>query len=188
MRALSLTLIAIALLGVAALRDAFDLWIDATALPPLVLETSVEVAARDGTLLRAFTVADGRWRLDPGPVDPLFIDMLIAYEDRRFLSHDGVDPVALGRAALQAAWNGRVVSGGSTITMQVARLLEDSGTGGLGGQAASDTSGTCPGTAPWQGPDPRPLPAHRALWRQSGRRACCHTRLVRKGAPPPDPG
>lgn len=134
MRALPLTLVALVLLGLATLRDAFDQWVDATVLPPLVPATSVEVTARDGTLLRAFTVADGRWRLDPGPVDPLFTDMLVAYEDRRFRSHSGVDPVALGRAALQAAWNGRVVSGGSTITMQVARLLEDSGTGAWGGK------------------------------------------------------
>ena len=64
------------LLGVmGGLRDAFDDWVDRTDLPALVAETSVEVTARDGSLLRAFTVADGRWRLDPGPVDPLFLQM-----------------------------------------------------------------------------------------------------------------
>ncbi|MCV2872207.1 penicillin-binding protein 1C [Defluviimonas sp. WL0050] len=115
-------------------RDEVDQWIDRTDLPALMVETGTEVVARDGTLLRAFTVADGRWRLDPGPVDPGFVAMLIAYEDNRFHTHNGVDPLAMLRAGLQAAWNGRVVSGGSTLTMQVARLLEESGTGRLEGK------------------------------------------------------
>ena len=115
-------------------RDAADLWIDRTVLPPLAVETGVEVTARDGTLLRAFTVAGDRWRLEPGAVDPDFLSMLVAYEDRRFYRHGGVDPLALLRAAGQAAANGRVVSGGSTLTMQVARLLESSGTGRLAGK------------------------------------------------------
>ena len=50
--------------------------------------------------------------------------MLFAYEDKRFRNHHGVDPLSLGRAAIQFAENGHIVSGGSTITMQVARLLE----------------------------------------------------------------
>ena len=50
--------------------------------------------------------------------------MLLAYEDRRFRKHRGVDPLAMARAAWQWAGNGRIVSGGSTLTMQVARLLE----------------------------------------------------------------
>ena len=57
-------------------------------------------------------------------VDPRFLAMLIAYEDKRFRSHHGIDPLALLRAAWQAIRNGRIVSGGSTLTMQVARLLE----------------------------------------------------------------
>lgn len=115
-------------------RDAVDLWIDRTDVPSLTVATGTEVVARDGKLLRAFTVADGRWRLDPGPVDPGFLDMLIAYEDKRFRSHPGVDPVAMMRAGGQALWNGRMVSGGSTLTMQVARLLEESGTGKWAGK------------------------------------------------------
>jgi penicillin-binding protein 1C len=115
-------------------RDRLDIWVADTVLPPLVLETSTEVLARDGTLLRAFTVADGRWRLEPGPVDPLFLDMLVRYEDKRFYRHGGVDPLAMARAFGQAALSGRVVSGGSTLTMQVARLLEDSGTGRVSGK------------------------------------------------------
>ncbi|MBE0553113.1 MAG: transglycosylase domain-containing protein, partial [Rhodobacteraceae bacterium] len=117
-------------------RDGFDRWVDATALPPLVVATSVEVLARDGSLLRAYTVADGRWRMavDPAQVDPAFVAALVEYEDRRFRNHSGVDPRALARAVAQAVWNGRVVSGGSTLTMQVARLLEESGTGRVSGK------------------------------------------------------
>ncbi|MFN5998400.1 MAG: penicillin-binding protein 1C [Paracoccaceae bacterium] len=117
-------------------RDRFDAWIDATILPPVVVETSVEVLDRDGDLLRAYTVADGRWRLalPPDKVDPVYLRMLLAYEDKRFRDHSGVDPRSMLRAVLQAAWNGRVVSGGSTLTMQVARLLEDGTTGEVGGK------------------------------------------------------
>jgi penicillin-binding protein 1C len=52
------------------------------------------------------------------------LTLLLAYEDRRFRSHAGIDPLALGRAALQLLTRGHVVSGGSTITMQLARLME----------------------------------------------------------------
>jgi penicillin-binding protein 1C len=117
-------------------RDRLDQWIDATILPPLAVETSVEVLDRDGDLLRAYTVADGRWRLalPPDKVDPVYLAMLLAYEDRRFRDHPGVDARSMLRALLQAAWNGRVISGGSTLTMQVARLLEDGTTGEVGGK------------------------------------------------------
>jgi penicillin-binding protein 1C len=57
-------------------------------------------------------------------VDPRYIDLLIAYEDKRFRSHHGVDLFAVGRAAVQLLTSGRIVSGASTLTMQVARLLE----------------------------------------------------------------
>ena len=117
-------------------RDRFDLWIDATLLPSLTVATSVEVLDRDGTLLRAYTVDDGRWRLAlaPDQVDPVYLAMLIAYEDKRFRDHAGVDPLSLSRALVQAVWNGRVISGGSTLTMQVARLLEDGTTGEVDGK------------------------------------------------------
>ncbi|MCC5985441.1 MAG: transglycosylase domain-containing protein, partial [Rhodobacteraceae bacterium] len=113
-----------------------DAWVAATALPPLVPELSVEVLARDGTLLRAYQVGDGRWRLalDPARVDPGYLAMLLAYEDRRFYRHRGVDPLALVRAGAQAVARGRVVSGGSTLTMQVARLIEDGPTGQWAGK------------------------------------------------------
>ena len=117
-------------------RDGFDGWINATALPPLSVQTAVEVLDRNGTLLRAYTVADGRWRMraDAGSVDADYIAMLVAYEDKRFYTHHGVDLRAATRAVAQALWNRRVVSGGSTLTMQVARLLEESGTGRVSGK------------------------------------------------------
>ncbi len=100
---------------------------DAAYPPPLVAPAaSPEVLDRDGVLLRAFAAPDGRWRLAVhlDEVDPAFIDMLVAYEDKRFRSHPGVDPLAALRAAGQLVAHGRIVSGGSTLTMQLARLLE----------------------------------------------------------------
>ena len=136
MRQLGLQLIslAVALFGLAAGRDAVDAWIDATDLPPLVAETGVEVLARDGSLLRAYQVDDGRWRLAAGTVDPLLVEMLIAWEDKRFRRHNGVDPIAMVRAAVTSVRAGRPVSGASTLTMQVARLIEDGPTGTLSGK------------------------------------------------------
>ena len=114
----------------------FERWVGATKLPALTPATSVEVLARDGRLLRAFTVEDGIWRLrvEPDLVDRGYVDMLLAYEDRRFYRHGGVDLLALTRAAGQSLLSGRVVSGGSTLTMQVARLLEGGSTGQLAGK------------------------------------------------------
>ena len=120
----------------AALWLAVDRWVATTELPPLTSEASVEVLASDGQLLRAFTVGDGRWRLSlaPASIDPGYLAMLIAYEDKRFFEHRGVDPLALARALAQAVTSGSLVSGGSTLTMQVARLLEDGATGSWAGK------------------------------------------------------
>ena len=134
-RLLPFALVAVLGLG-AALRDAVDAWVAATELPPVLVETSVEAVDRNGKLLRVFPVEDGRVRLAVRlqDVDAEFIEMLIAYEDKRFASHSGVDPLAALRAIGQAAMAGKVVSGGSTLTMQVARLLENSGTGRWAGK------------------------------------------------------
>ena len=135
-RRFGLIMLAIGLGIGAGLRDGFDDLIDATILPELLTQTSVEVRDRHGSLMRVFPVEDGRVRLalPLSRVDPAFIDMLIAYEDKRFFRHGGVDPIAIVRAAAQAVLNAEVVSGGSTLTMQVARLLENSGTGQLRGK------------------------------------------------------
>ncbi len=118
----SIVLLASALLAGAAW------WIVSLGPAPLgqALEFSTRVLDRDGRLLRAYATSDGRWRLPAraADVDPRFFDLLFAYEDRRFRAHHGVDPLALTRAALQLLGNGRILSGGSTLTMQVARLLE----------------------------------------------------------------
>jgi penicillin-binding protein 1C len=92
---------------------------------------SPEVTARDGTLLRAFLSKDGAWRIrtTADQVGLRYLAMLKAYEDKRFERHWGVDPPAMLRASLQFAHAGRIVSGGSTLTMQVARLLEPHGHG-----------------------------------------------------------
>ncbi|HWB48264.1 MAG TPA: penicillin-binding protein 1C [Stellaceae bacterium] len=99
-------------------------------LPPPNLDRSQRlstlVLARDGSILRGFLSADGKWRLPAGvdQVDPLYRRMLVAAEDRRFDEHFGVDPLAVLRAAGQWAVRGHVVSGASTLTMQAVRLLE----------------------------------------------------------------
>src|SRR5208282_2683021 len=81
---------------------------------------------RDGELLRAFTTIEGRWRLPvrKADVDPRFFTLLKAYEDKRFDHHGGADFFALLRASWQYVRHGHAVSGGSTLTMQAARLLE----------------------------------------------------------------
>ncbi|MEL6236518.1 MAG: penicillin-binding protein 1C [Pseudomonadota bacterium] len=119
-----------------AMLAAGDRWIARTALPPLAPAASPVMLDRDGRLMRAWAVEDGIWQLPvtASDVDPDYIARLVAYEDKRFWRHAGVDPLALLRAAWQALRHGRVVSGGSTLTMQVARLLEASGTGRLAGK------------------------------------------------------
>ncbi len=90
------------------------------------IELSASVVDREGKLLRPYTTHEGRWRLPAtrADVDPRYLDVLFAYEDKRFWHHPGVDPLALTRAAAQFATHGHIVSGGSTLTMQVARLIE----------------------------------------------------------------
>jgi penicillin-binding protein 1C len=86
---------------------------------------SVTVLDRNDRLLRAYAAPDGRWRLpvEVKDVDPRYLAMLLAFEDRRFREHSGVDVWALLRAGWQFVRHQRIVSGGSTITMQVVRLL-----------------------------------------------------------------
>ncbi len=86
---------------------------------------SVTVLDRNDRLLRAYVATDGRWRL-PAEVkeaDQRYLAMLLAYEDKRFRRHRGVDPWAVARALWLLVRHGRPLSGGSTITMQVVRLL-----------------------------------------------------------------
>jgi penicillin-binding protein 1C len=126
-RKFRLLLIAAAVVLV-ALGSGAAWWIVSLGPAPLGrnLEFSTTVLDRSGGLLRAYATNEGRWRLPAtvADVDPRFFDLLLAYEDKRFRVHHGVDPLALLRAALQLAGSGHIESGGSTLTMQVARLLE----------------------------------------------------------------
>ena len=89
-------------------------------------DVSRVVVAKDESILRVFASNDEMWRLPTRleDVDPRYIEFLISYEDKRFWSHLGVDPMAVARAIGQWISTGEIVSGASTITMQVARLLE----------------------------------------------------------------
>ena len=101
----------------------------ATRLPDPLFDDPVSsvLEARDGSLLGARIAADGQWRF-PGrdTVPGKFAAAVIAAEDKRFRSHPGVDPIALARALWANLRAGKVVSGGSTITMQVIRMSRGS--------------------------------------------------------------
>ena len=90
---------------------------------PFDAPLSTVVLDRDGELLGASIAADGQWRFGVASAVPeKFAAAITCFEDRRFYWHPGVDPMALGRAALSNVRERRVVSGGSTLTMQVVRL------------------------------------------------------------------
>jgi penicillin-binding protein 1C len=114
--------------GGALLLAAAAVWLDLLFPPDLsrLEDSSQLVLASDGSVLRGFTTESGIWRLpaDPDTVAPIYMKILLAWEDQRFHGHPGVDPLAVGRAFGQLIRHGRVVSGASTITMQTARLLE----------------------------------------------------------------
>lgn len=109
-------------LALAGLALALGVW---RSLPdPLfTAPLSTVLLARDGTLLGARIADDGQWRFAPaGSVPEKFRRALIAYEDKRFEHHPGVDPLAMARAIRLNLQQGRIVSGGSTLSMQVIRL------------------------------------------------------------------
>jgi penicillin-binding protein 1C len=86
-------------------------------------DLSAAVYDRRGELLGAAVSSDGQWRLGSSGNPPdKYVRAVVAFEDKRFFSHMGIDAAALARAALQNARAGEVRSGGSTISMQVARL------------------------------------------------------------------
>jgi len=118
----------VVVIGVGADR-AVEQWV--ASAPRLVdargsVSNSPAVLDRAGEPLSLFLSDDGFWRIDTAveDVDPAYLEMLLAYEDKRFYAHRGVDWLALARASLQALWYRDVVSGASTLTMQVVRLLE----------------------------------------------------------------
>lgn len=84
---------------------------------------STVVTDRNGELLGARIADDGQWRFPPcDSVPEKFAAAIIEFEDRNFRHHPGVDPVAVGRAVVQNVRGRKIVSGASTITMQVVRL------------------------------------------------------------------
>lgn len=130
-RAVRIAAIATVVLGTAATGMATYLLRQAQSeIGPLSLaeaeQVSVAVVDREDRLLRPFTAADGRWRLPvkAQDVDQRYLDMLFAFEDRRFYDHGGVDGRSVLRAGLQMLRHGRLVSGASTLTMQTARLVD----------------------------------------------------------------
>ncbi|MBC7500042.1 MAG: penicillin-binding protein 1C [Herminiimonas sp.] len=103
------------------------LLLDRALPPPLPQDNAgMQVVARDGSPLRGWPDADGVWRMPvtPEQVSARYLDALLTYEDRWFYWHPGINPVAMLRAAWQWAAYGHIVSGGSTLSMQVARALE----------------------------------------------------------------
>ncbi len=95
-------------------------------LPDVKADTAQVLLAADGTPLWRFADANGVWRypVTIEQVSPLYLEALLAYEDRWFYQHWGVNPLALLRAAWLNLRHGRIVSGGSTLSMQVARIVE----------------------------------------------------------------
>ncbi|MBT1696220.1 penicillin-binding protein 1C [Fulvivirgaceae bacterium PWU4] len=95
------------------------------SLPSTLFEEpySTVLESSDGELLSASIAKDGQWRFPAGDTVPdKFAEALILFEDKRFYSHPGVDLLSLGRALRQNISEGKVVSGGSTLSMQVIRL------------------------------------------------------------------
>ncbi len=105
-----------------------ELTIRATPIPDMsrAQSRSQLVTSSSGEVLWGFLAEDQKWRLSTSEtiVDPLYLKILLAYEDKRFRDHRGVDLAALLRASIQAIRHGGSVSGGSTLTMQVVRMLE----------------------------------------------------------------
>jgi len=89
-------------------------------------DTSRVIKAQDGSWLYTETNDGDKWRfaVDLKQIDPNYIDILLNFEDKNFYSHFGIDILAMFRAVSQLVVNQRIISGGSTITMQLARLLK----------------------------------------------------------------
>ncbi|MDN6020435.1 MAG: penicillin-binding protein 1C, partial [Enterobacterales bacterium] len=112
----------LALLVVAGLWVADKVW----PLPIKDVQVARIVVAADGSPLWRFADGQGVWRypVNVEQVSPYYLQALLTYEDRWFYQHPGINPFALARAAWQDVSHGRIISGGSTLSMQVARLLD----------------------------------------------------------------
>jgi penicillin-binding protein 1C len=88
--------------------------------------SSMQLLDKEGSLLRAFLAPDEMWRIhvESDEISPLMKSAVLAYEDRHFRLHPGINPISIARAAIANLRAGRIEQGGSTISMQVARLIE----------------------------------------------------------------
>ncbi|HVS12576.1 MAG TPA: penicillin-binding protein 1C, partial [Thermoanaerobaculia bacterium] len=114
-------------LGLAALAAGWLLWLFAWPLPARLRQPpSAVVEYRDGTPAFVFLSPDDRYRMAIAPeeVDPRYLEALLRFEDKRFYRHGGVDPLAVLRAVWLNLTHGEVVSGASTLTLQLVRVLE----------------------------------------------------------------
>lgn len=112
-------LITIPLLGI---------WAGSLFIPDISFrqDHSTTVYDRTGLLLSARTSKDGQWHFPrKKPTPERYAIALLTYEDRRFYYHPGVDPIAIARAIWQNVRRGEIVSGGSTLTMQLARMSRE---------------------------------------------------------------
>jgi penicillin-binding protein 1C len=168
-RAATLVLICAALVAAAGAW-----WVHSLGSAPLGADIAYSTLAvdREGRLLRPYATPEGRWRLPVAldEVDPRYVRMLIAYEDRRFREHRGVDPLAMLRAAWQFAANGRIVSGGSTSPCRW-RGCWSRGRTLAWRQAPADGARAPARARAEQGRHSRALSQSRAVRRQSRRRA-----------------
>lgn len=98
------------------------------SLPRPLFQSPLSLVLEDarGELIGARIAADGQWRF-PGPevIPDKFATAVVTFEDQRFYRHPGVDPLALARALRQNIRAGKIISGGSTLSMQVIRLAHD---------------------------------------------------------------
>lgn len=117
--------VALSILLVVLLSVALLFLLDRQYPVPRPTSFSTVVLADNGEVLRAFSNNRQQWRypIANDAVPKHYLELLLGYEDRWFYWHLGVNPLAIIRAAWQNLRAGEVVSGGSTLTMQVARLL-----------------------------------------------------------------
>jgi penicillin-binding protein 1C len=117
---------AIGALGIVVAASICNWFIFPLPIEKLQRPSSTFVYSRDGHLLNCFTSSDRYWRkpVKLEQISPLLIKSVLATEDRWFYWHPGFNPIALTEAAISNARAGKFVRGGSTITMQIARMME----------------------------------------------------------------
>ena len=122
-----ITMLALAAVTLVAIPTSIEIASRRLDPPPIGIaqDLSVTVLDRKNRLLRAYATQQGRWRLpvETAEIDQRYIRMLMTYEDRRFHDHAGIDFLAIGRACWQMVRHRKIVSGASTLSMQVARLV-----------------------------------------------------------------